>query len=62
MKVRYIGKGAFIAGLPARDLNAEEVKKIGLGKLLESGLYEEIKRKPKAAEKAPEGSNEAEEA
>ena len=62
MKVRYIGNGGFVVGLPARDLSAAEVKKYGLSRLLGSGLYEEIKRKPKAAEKAPEGSNEAEEA
>jgi len=39
-------------GVPARDLNASEVKKYGESKLLNSGLYEEIKRKPKAVKPA----------
>lgn len=48
MKVKYVGKGAWLVGVPARDLNASEVKKYGVSKLIESGLYAEIKRKPKA--------------
>ena len=53
MKVKYIGKGSFIAGLPARDLNAEEVKKFGEERLLKSNLYEEVKRKSKAELEKP---------
>ena len=46
-QVRYIGKGAFIPGIPA-VLNEDEVKRIGLKRLIESGLYEEVKPpKPK---------------
>ena len=52
MKMKYVGKGSFLVGVPARDLNASEVKKFGLGKLLNSSLYEEIKRKPKAVKPA----------
>lgn len=52
MKVKYIGKGSFLVGVPAHDLNASEVKKYGESKLLNSGLYEEIKRKPKAVKPA----------
>ena len=52
MKMKYVGKGSFLVGVPARDLNASEVKKYGDGKLLNSGLYEEIKRKPKAVKPA----------
>lgn len=46
--MKYIGKGNFIVGIPARDLSAEEVKKYGKDKLEKSGLYAENKRKPKA--------------
>ena len=52
MKLKYVGKGSFLVGVPARDLNASEVKKYGDGKLLNSGLYEEIKRNPKAVKPA----------
>lgn len=48
--VKYIGKGDFIPGIPARDLNAAEVKEYGLERLLESGLYREIKPRSKKAE------------
>ena len=61
MKVKYIGKGSFIAGLPARDLNAEEVKKFGLERLLKSNLYEEVKRKSKAELEKPVTTNNIEE-
>jgi len=53
MKVKYVGKGAWMIGVPARDLNAEEVKKFGISRLLESGLYEEVKRKSKAELEKP---------
>lgn len=35
----YIGKGAFLPGVPARDLTADEAEKFGRMRLLESGLY-----------------------
>ena len=60
MKLKYKGKGAYVVGLPARDLSAAEVKQYGQERLLASGLYEEVKtktRKPKAEE--PEESTEA---
>ena len=59
MKVKYVGKGAWMIGVPARDLNASEVKKYGESKLLNSGLYEEIKRKPKVEEPADDIQQEA---
>jgi len=52
MKLKYVGKGSFLVGVPARDLSASEAKKIGIEKLLNSNLYEEIKRKPKVEEPA----------
>lgn len=40
--LKYIGKGSFIIGVPARDLTSEEVKKYG-GRdfLISTGLYQE---------------------
>lgn len=61
MKVRYIGNGNFVIGLPARDLNADEVRKFGIERLLKSGLYEEVKRKPKAELEKPVQNNNIEE-
>lgn len=37
--LKYVGKGAFLVGVPARDLSAEEAKKYGVKRLLASGLY-----------------------
>jgi len=46
--LKYIGNGAFIATVPARDLSDEEVKEHGgEEKLIATGLYE----KPKKGEK-----------
>ena len=39
MKMKYIGNGSFVAGVPARDLSAAEVEKHGRAKLLSTGLY-----------------------
>ena len=39
MKLKYIGKGLFLPGIPARDLSAQEVGKFGEQKLLNSKLY-----------------------
>lgn len=61
MKMKYVGKGAWMIGVPARDLNAEEVKKFGISRLLESGLYEEVKRKSKAELEKPVATNNIEE-
>jgi len=49
IKMRYTGKGFSFQGIPARDLSADEVEKIGKEKILASGLYEEVK--PKSASK-----------
>lgn len=39
-KLVYIGEGAFIPGVPARDLTGDEVELYGgVEQLLESGLY-----------------------
>ena len=43
--MKYLHNG-FLAGVPARDLNDDEVKKYGKKRLLDSGLYEEV-RKPR---------------
>ena len=61
MKVKYVGEGAFLIGVPARDLNAEEVKKFGEERLLKSNLYEEVKRKSKAELEKPVTTNNIEE-
>lgn len=40
MSLIYIGNGAFVPGVPARDLTADEVKQYGGEKfLLVTGLY-----------------------
>ena len=59
MKVKYVGKGSFIVGIPARDLTAPEVKRYGLERLVATGLYTEIIRKPKAGKPEEEQSEEA---
>jgi len=48
--MKYNG-GGFIAGIPARDLTAEEVRRYGRERLLKSGLYMEV-RKSKRLEAA----------
>lgn len=39
----YIGNGAFLANVPARDLSAEELKTLPMSReeLINSGLYKE---------------------
>lgn len=59
MKMKYVGKGAWIIGVPARDLSAEEVKFYGKDKLESCGLYAEINRKPKADKLAEDTTEEA---
>jgi len=44
--LRYIGKG-YLVGVPAKNLTSEEVEKYGKRRLLESGLYIEIKKSRK---------------
>ena len=53
MTLKYTG-GGFFAGVPARDLTDDEIKKLPISKqdLLKSGLYVEIKPKTKPAKKA----------
>lgn len=41
IRLIYIGKGAFLPNVPARDLTVDEVSKFGLEALLKSGLYQE---------------------
>jgi hypothetical protein len=48
--LRYIGRGSFLIGVPARDLSAEEAAQHDRARLLESGLYEEIAAPAKATE------------
>lgn len=38
--LKYVGNGANLAGVPARDLTYEEAKQHGEENLLRSGLYE----------------------
>ena len=49
--LRYKGNG-FIAGVPARDLTEAEVKKFGKDKLIQSGVYQEVRKpRPKKIDK-----------
>jgi len=50
----YIGNGAFLPDVPARDLSADEAKHIGINYLLQSGLYKlaEQPKKTKQSETA----------
>ena len=43
---KYVGSG-FVAGIPARDLTDEEAEKIGIEKIMATGLYEAPKKLPK---------------
>jgi hypothetical protein len=45
--LRYIGKGAFLKGVPRKNLSVKEARRFGgKDRLIESGLYKEIKLKP----------------
>lgn len=49
--MKYIGNGAFVPGIPARDLSADEVKQYGGEKALaETGLYEIVRKSKKEGE------------
>jgi hypothetical protein len=54
-KLKYIG-GGFIAGVPARDLSAEEAAQYGEKELLASGLY--VREDDHPAEKPAKKSKE----
>ncbi len=54
--MKYIGKGRFLPGVPARDLTAVEVKQHGKQALLDSGLYTE-QEKTKGSSKAPKNED-----
>ena len=59
--LRYIGKG-FIVGIPARNLTDEEVSQFNKRRLLESGLYVEVReRKKKSQESVKRSDYESEE-
>lgn len=62
--LRYIGHGAAIIGVPARDLSPEEVQEHGRNRLLLSRLYEEyptVKKvyTPKPIKSAQKGDEES---
>lgn len=38
--LNYVGKGAFLIGVPARTMTEDEASQYGLDRLLTSGLYE----------------------
>ena len=42
---KYIGDGAALIGVPARDLTDEEAKQYGERELVKSGLYRKEKEK-----------------
>lgn len=48
--LKYIGAGSYLPDVPARDLNKEEAEYHGIGRLLDSHLYElvEPEKKPEA--------------
>jgi len=48
---KYIGKGTFVLGIPARDLTDEEAQHIGISRVRKSGLYKKI-AEPKTAKGA----------
>ena len=45
---KYIGKGAFLPNIPARDLSEEDIDKLKLnvGLIRSCGLYQEVKKAP----------------
>lgn len=50
--LKYIGAG-FMFGVPARDLTKDEAESHGVKRLLESGLYEQVKSVSKPESKRP---------
>lgn len=68
--LRYVGRGEFIHGVPARDLTADDLAGLTLAQLnlaLDSGLYKRVEAagpgRPEAGAESgptgPEGSDEA---
>lgn len=49
-KLKYVGRGAFLPDVPARDLTEEEAEQIGEKKLLASKLYKRQDAAPKKTE------------
>lgn len=49
--MKYVGKGAWLPGIPARDLSDDEAQRFGEKRLLDSGLYEKERKQPAKAEK-----------
>jgi hypothetical protein len=43
--LKYIGAGSYLPDVPARDLTKDEAEYHGIGRLLDSGLYERLKQK-----------------
>ena len=63
--LKYIGAGAYLPGIPARDLTADEVEAIGLtvAELVGSGLYAEPpSNSPRAKKRTGGESKEKDEA
>lgn len=58
--LRYLHNG-YLAGVPARDLTDEEAKQYGKKRLLESGLYQEIRERKPRKETTKEPVEQAEE-
>lgn len=55
MAYKYIGNGAFIPGVPARDLTDEEVRKHGEKTIKDSGLYVSDNEQPDYFKKETRG-------
>jgi hypothetical protein len=56
-KMKYVGKGKWLRGVPKRDLNSEEVERCGGVIALEkTGLYEAVKKQVKV-KKSPGRDN-----
>jgi hypothetical protein len=54
LKLRYIGNGTALPGVPTRDLTDEQAKRHGgVRFLVSTKLYEEIKKPRKAVEEEP---------
>jgi len=45
--LKYIGKGRFIPNVPARDLQDTELSRFNVKRLLDSGLYTEVRKQEK---------------
>lgn len=45
IRLRYVGNGAFLDGVPARDLTADEARALDEERLIASGLYVRVQSK-----------------